>query len=109
MKHLVRKNEGAAALEFALCMPALFIAILGVIEFGRCMTFGSSCDATTAAAASGYHFDSSVFTLTPGADCGTGAGKGNLVNATFPFDFKILFYSYNLTLTAKACYPNITN
>ena len=124
----MRGCEGAAAVEFALTVPVLLIALLGVIEIGRlmwtenalhyaveeaarCMTLGT-CGAGGptgyAASTSGMTFASSDFSA-------TSAACGNLVAATHTFLFLTTLVSIDqyyhgllptqITLTAQSCYP----
>lgn len=118
---LLRERSGAVAVEFALTVPILLVALLGIIEFGRVLwaqnalhyaveeaarcatidltTCGNTSETQTyASTASGYTFATSIFTVTV-ATC------GNQVSASYPFQFLTSLVSYNLTLTAQACYP----
>jgi Flp pilus assembly protein TadG len=127
--NVLRRRDGTALIEFALAVPVVLTLILGIIEFGRvlwaqnalhyaveeaarCMTFNAtSCGSTSAtqnyaAATSGMTFAnaSTVFTPTTGVACG-GAVTGNKVTASYPFPFLTSLFSYNITLTAQACFP----
>ena len=130
LRWLFANRDGGAAVEFALGMPVLLLAMLGVVEFGRllwtqnalhyavqeaarCMTFDTTtCNNTTntqtfAASISGEVFPGSVFTPSTsagGATCGAGI-SGNKVAASYPFHFSTSLFQYNITLTAQACYP----
>jgi Flp pilus assembly protein TadG len=125
---LLRRSDGAAAVEFALCLPILLMAILGAIEFGRVMwtqnalhyavqqaarcysiNNASVCTSvsttqTYAAATAGYAFDPSIFTVTT-AVC------GKQVSASYTFQFLTSLVNIaaltnrNLTLTAQSCFP----
>ncbi len=121
LSRLLRERSGAVAVEFALTVPILLVALLGIIEFGRVLwaqnalhyaveeaarcatidltTCGNTSETQTyASTASGYTFATSVFTVTV-TTC------GNQVSASYPFQFLTSLVSYNLTLTARACYP----
>lgn len=131
VKRLWKCKDGAAAVEFALTLPILIVVVLGVMQFGqafwaqnalhyaveqtaRCMTYNtSSCNSTTAtknyaSTISGYVFDPSVFSPTTSADCGTGAGNGNKVDATYPVQFDVFIYRFSMSLTANSCFPSIS-
>jgi Flp pilus assembly protein TadG len=119
---LRREERGAAAVEFAMTVPILLLAMLGIIEFGRVLwaqnalhyaveaaarcaaidTTTCSSSATTqsfAATASGETFATSVFTVsTPSC--------GHQVSASYAFPFLTSLVSYNLTLTAQSCFPS---
>ena len=126
---LARETSGAAVIEFAFSLPIMLVAILGTVEFGRimwtqnalhyaveeaarCMTFNTTTCSSTAtiqsyvASVSGLSFGngSATFTPTTGAACGGGV-TGNKVIASYPFPFLTTLFSYNVTLTAKACFP----
>jgi Flp pilus assembly protein TadG len=119
---LLRENRGAAAVEFAMTVPILLLAMLGIIEFGRVLWAQNALhyavedaarcatiDVTTcgtpgavqsfASTASGMTFATSVFTVsTPSC--------GNQVSASYQFPFLTSLVSYNLVLSAQACYPS---
>lgn len=134
MRKLLAARDGVAALEFALCVPVVLFAILGVIEFGRaladqnalnyavqdtarCITITpSACSdpASYASTTSGMTFDTSVFSVTtPTPSC------GNQVEAAYTFQFLTNLINISelasavglsglangITLTAQACYP----
>jgi Flp pilus assembly protein TadG len=119
---LRREERGAAAVEFAMTVPILLLAMLGIIEFGRvlwaqnalhyavedaarCASIDTTtCNSTSAtqnfaATASGTTFAPSVFTVSS-QPC------GNQVSASYPFPFLTSLVSYNLTLSAQACFPS---
>jgi len=117
MRGSVRSQTGTAAIEMAIGLSIFVVAILGVLEMGRlmwaqnalnyavqqgarCMLVGA-CDTTsaptTAANASGFGFDKSVFTATTQA-C------GNQVAASYSYSFMTsLIVDTPITLTATAC------
>jgi Flp pilus assembly protein TadG len=118
---VLREGDGVAAIEFALTVPVLLVALLGIIEFGRVLwaqnalhyaveeaarcatidltTCGNTSETQTyASTASGYGFPTGAFTVTV-------AACGNQVSASYPFQFLTSLVSYSLTLTAQACYP----
>jgi len=118
---LLRQSGGGAAVEFALAVPVLMAALLGVVEIGRmlweqnalhyaveeaarCMTIDTTvCSSTSAtqsfaASASGVTFATSVFTpLT--------VACGNQVTASYPFQFLTSLVNFSVTLTASSCFP----
>jgi Flp pilus assembly protein TadG len=117
MRGLLRSQRGTAAIEMAIGLSVFVVAIFGVLEMGRlmwaqnalnfavqqgarCMLVGT-CDTTsaptTAANASGFGFDKSVFTATTPA-C------GNQVAASYSYSFMTsLIVDAPITLTATAC------
>jgi Flp pilus assembly protein TadG len=129
MTRVLGERAGVAAVEFALTVPVMLIAILGVIEFARafwaqnalnysvaqaarCMTIDTAdCGTTTAtknyaASVSGYSFSASVFSATssPASAC------GNQVSASYDFQFlttlvNLSALNQSLTLTAQSCFP----
>ena len=116
-------NRGASALEFALTAPVFFLFIFGIIEFGllfwtqlglqhgtemaaRCATVNStlcpnSNAITTYAAqqAFGLTFPTQTFTHSASA-C------GNLVSASYTFQFMQFLNVSPIVLTAQACFPS---
>jgi len=116
-RSLLHSRKGTAAIEMAIGLGVFVIAIMGVLEMGRlmwaqnalnyavqqgarCMLVGT-CDSTTApttaANASGFGFDKSVFTATTPA-C------GNQVAASYSYSFMTsLIIDTPITLTATAC------
>jgi Flp pilus assembly protein TadG len=124
-KTLIRRaldeRGGAAAVEFAMTVPILLLAMMGIIEFGRvlwaqnalhfaveeaarCATIdvticGNTGETQTyAATASGFTFPTSAFTV-------TNASCGNQVTASYAFQFLTSLFGTGPTLTAQACFP----
>jgi Flp pilus assembly pilin Flp len=119
---LRRDERGVAAIEFAMTVPILLVAMLGIIEFGRVLWTQNalhyaveqaarcaSIDTTTcsssgttqsfASTASGITFPPAVFAVSS-QPC------GNQVIATYSFPFLTSLVSYNLTLSAQSCFPS---
>jgi len=117
----LREHSGAAAVEFAMTVPILLTVILGIFEFGRllwaqnalhyaveqaarCRTIDvATCDnvgdtQTYASTVSAFTFPTSAFTVTT-PSC------GNLVSASYSFQFVVSLFGTGPTLTAQACFP----
>lgn len=115
--------RGATALEFALCAPAFFMLVMGIVELGllvwmqlalqqgveaaaRCASVNKNACANAAqiqayAAAQSYGLTppSSSFTVTT-PTC------GNMVQASYTPAFLPSFPIPTQTLTAQACFPS---
>jgi Flp pilus assembly protein TadG len=121
LRRALDERGGAAAVEFAMTVPILLVAMLGIVEFGRvlwaqnalhfaveeaarCATIDvTTCGNTNetqsfASTASGFTFPTSAFTVTV-ATC------GNQVTASYAFQFLTSFFGTGPTLTAQACFP----
>ena len=121
LRRLLRDHAGAAAVEFALVVPAFLMLLIGVMELGRLMWTQNAlhyaveeaarcsavdtniCSSTStaqsfAAGRSGLAFATSVFTVTK-TSCGW------QVSASYPFLFVGFLSEYSVTLHAQACYP----
>jgi Flp pilus assembly protein TadG len=121
LRRALEECGGAAAVEFAMTVPILLVAMLGLIEFGRvlwaqnalhfaveeaarCATIdvticGNTNETQTfASTASGFTFPTSAFTVTT-ATC------GNQVTASYAFQFLTSLFGTGPTLTARACFP----
>lgn len=122
MKKLLRNISGASALEFALCAPAFFAMVMGIIEIGlmvwmqlalqqgveaaaRCASINHlvcTSTATTQAFASaksiGLAPPVSTFTVSAQA-C------GNMVQASYTPSYLPSFPIPPRRLTAQACFP----
>ncbi|MGL3211348.1 Flp pilus assembly protein TadG [Bradyrhizobium sp. USDA 4524] len=120
---LWRDNRGASALEFALTAPVFFLFIFGIIEFGllfwtqlglqhgtemaaRCATVnstlcpsGSAITNYAAQQAFGLTLPAQTFTYSTSA-C------GNVVSASYAFQFAQFLNLSPVTLTARACFPS---
>jgi len=114
--------RGASALEFALCAPAFFLLVMGIVEVGllvwmqlalqqgveaaaRCASVNKNVCASasqirTYAAAQSYGLSppSSAFTVTAPA-C------GNMVQASYTPTYLPSFPIPSRTLTARSCFP----
>jgi hypothetical protein len=123
LRRALNERGGAAAVEFAMTVPILLVAMLGIIEFGRvlwaqnalhfavedaarCATIDvTTCDNPTdiqnyASTVSGYTFPPTVFTITsPAPSC------GNQVIASYSFQFLTSLFGTGPTLSAQACFP----
>ena len=75
VRNLLRRGDGTAALEFALCAPLLLTCMLGVIEFGRVMWTQNALHYAVADAARCMTFDAT--------DCGS-AGTTESYAARIP-------------------------
>ncbi len=114
--------RGATALEFALCAPAFFMLVMGIVELGllvliqlalqqgveaaaRC----ASINKTTCANATkiqAYAADQSVGLSPPAsAFTVTAPACGNMVQASYTPAFLPSFPIPTQTLTAQACFP----
>ena len=121
LRGLLICRQATTAIEFALLAPALFLFLLGIVEFGRALwTLNAlhysvqeaarcaSIDAINcgnaqqiqafAAGRSGAGFASSVFTAST-ASC------GNKISASYAMHLYIPYANYSVTLTAQSCYP----
>ncbi|HYS45033.1 MAG TPA: TadE/TadG family type IV pilus assembly protein [Rhizomicrobium sp.] len=119
---LLSNVSGATALEFALCAPAFFMLVMGIVELGllvwmqlslqqgveaaaRCISINKyTCSSTSQtqayAAAQSYGMSppTSAFTVSTSA-C------GNLVQASYRPAYLPTFPIPTQTLTARACFP----
>jgi Flp pilus assembly protein TadG len=119
---LIRDESGTTALEFALTAPAFFLFIFSIIQIGlmmwtqigmqhgaemaaRCASINSTVCPSPNAIASyatqqsfGLSLPSSTFTYSTPA-C------GNQVNASYTFQFPVMFGLSPVSLTAQACFP----
>lgn len=119
------RRRGAAAIEYALILPAVLLFVIGIIDAGRLMwtytTLSRAAEAAArcaainttdcgtvgqiqsyaAAQAWGLTIDSGAFTVTT-ADCGI------QVKGTYSFTFAIPAFTKamgTVPLSATACYP----
>jgi len=114
---------GATALEFALCAPAFFMLVMGIVEAGllvwmqlalqqgveaaaRCASINkNSCNTASAiqtyasTASYGLTPPTSTFTVTT-PSC------GNMVQASYTPTYLPGFPIPSTTLTAQACFPS---
>lgn len=121
-------RDGVTAIEFALLLPFFVVLLFGVIEFGqvlflqaalqhavteaaRCATIsgaaGSTPDCSSAGTVASYA-TTQAYGIGVAADTfSTSNPSGfNCVAASYPFLVAIpLLPPYQLTLTAKSCYP----
>src|SRR5690348_16032393 len=121
LRRALEERGGAAAVEFAMTVPILLVAMLGLIEFGRVLwaqnalhfaveeaarcatidvtTCGNTNETKTfASTASGFTFPTSAFTVTT-ETC------GNQVVGSYAFQFLTSLFGTGPTLTAQACFP----
>jgi Flp pilus assembly protein TadG len=123
-KRLLRGDiSGATALEFALCAPAFFALVMGIVELGlmvwmqlalqqgveaaaRCASINKNACANTGqiqayASAQSYGLSppSSTFTV-------SAASCGNQVQASYTPSYLPGFPIPAQTLTAQACFPS---
>lgn len=116
----IRGNHGAAAVEFALVLPALAGLLVGGLYTGllvysatglqhaveqaaRCYSVnatqcGSSSAAQTYAQSQYYGIDNPTFTA-------AAAGCGHQVSATVTIAFNAVVTHVSVPLSATACYP----
>ena len=115
--------SGASALEFALCAPAFFMLVMGIIEGGllvwmqlalqqgveaaaRCASINKAVCATTSqiqsfASTSSYGLTPPTTTFTV-----TTPSCGNQVAASYTPTYLPSFPIPTSTLTAQACFPS---
>ena len=118
-----REESGAAAAELSLILPALMLILLGTEEFGRLLWTKSlldhavneaarcgSVNATTCGSSDAIatyavqrsrplSLSTSVFTA-------TSPSCGSQVAASYPFTFVVpSLLPFNITLSARACFP----
>ena len=115
--------RGATALEFALCAPAFFMLVMGIVELGllvwmqlalqqgveaaaRCASVNKNAcanagqiQAYAAAQSFGLSPPNTAFTVTT-------PGCGNLVQASYTPTYLPSFPIPTRTLTAQACFPS---
>ena len=114
--------DGATALEFALCAPAFFMLIMGIVELGllvwmqlalqqgteaaaRCASINKSACASSSqiqafAAAESYGLSPPAATFTY-----TASSCGSMVQANYTPSYLPNFPIPIPTLTASACFP----
>jgi Flp pilus assembly protein TadG len=117
------RENGAAAVEYALLLPALLVFTLGIIDVGRLLWTQTTLDRAVEAASRCAAIDTTScgtaaqiqafavqeayglqITATAFTSGTTGCTSG--VSASVPFVLIIPWLSTtSLTLTAKACYP----
>lgn len=120
---ILRRTDGATALEFALTAPVFFSMIIGMITMGiglyaqtalqhgvemaaRCASINTTlCGSTTAIKnyavqqSLGLSPSASTFTVTT-PSCGYN------VQASYPVTFDLAMFGYQtVTLAASSCYP----
>jgi Flp pilus assembly protein TadG len=114
--------RGATALEFALCAPAFFMLVMGMVELGllvwmqvalqqgveaaaRCASINRTTCANAAQIQS--YASTQSFGLTPPASTFTVTTPacGNQVAASYTPDYLPTFPIPTRTLTAQACFP----
>jgi Flp pilus assembly protein TadG len=122
IRHFRLDISGATALEFALCAPAFFMLVMGVVELGllvwmqlalqqgveaaaRCAsinknTCASSSQIQTYAAAQSFGLSPPATTFTVSTP-----SCGNQVQASYTPSYLPSFPIPTLTLTASACFP----
>ena len=137
LRRLRSDRSGAAALEFALIAPTLFVLIMGGVEFGRLLWTQSALQMSVAQAARCYAwqvssctttsgtqsfaagvapqlgFSSSTFSAsikasTPTSTCQCSATECAYVSASYPYAFIAKgLFPFAPNLSANACYPVI--
>jgi Flp pilus assembly protein TadG len=118
-----RQTRGAAALEFALVLPALLLFLLGIMDVGRLVWTQATLDRAVEAAARCGAIDTSAcgtatavqsyaagqafgLTVASSAFVVIHATCGLKVSVSLPFTLVIPWIpTSELTLTASACYP----
>jgi len=121
LKRLLRNDEGAAAVEFAIYSTAFFAMLFGGIyasilgytssslhaaveSAARCRAMGTTCtDATTTqnfAAAKFHNLTGNTATFTA-----TSPACGNQVTATMNYNLKFIIAQRTVALSAAACFP----
>lgn len=121
LQRLGRDTRGATALELGLVLPMILILIVGLIntsllassisgmnfavqEAARCFAVNkTTCASATAAA----NFAEARY-VGPGVEpdfVANTTGCGHTVQATATYDLDVVFYHFELPLSASACYP----
>jgi Flp pilus assembly protein TadG len=121
LKRLLRNDEGAAAIEFAIYSTVFFAMLFGGIyasilgytssslhaaveSAARCRSMGTTCtDATTTqnfAAAKFHNLTGNTATFTS-----TAGSCGNQVTATMNYDLNFIIGQRTVALSAAACFP----
>ena len=115
-------RSGATALEFALCAPAFFMLVMGIVELGllvwmqlalqqgveaaaRCASIDkNNCPNSTQTQA---YASTQTYGLTPPVETFTVTTPacGNMVQASYTPTFLPSFPIPTRTLTAQACFP----
>ncbi|HEX4635754.1 MAG TPA: TadE/TadG family type IV pilus assembly protein [Rhizomicrobium sp.] len=115
-------RSGATALEFALCAPAFFMLVMGIVQGGllvwmqlalqqgveaaaRCASINKTACASTSQIQA--FASTASFGLTPPAASFTVTSPscGNLVQASYTPTYLPSFPIPTRTLTAQACFP----
>jgi len=115
--------SGATALEFALCAPAFFMLVMGIIELGllvfmqlslqqgveaaaRCASINKTTCSTAAQIQS--YASTQSYGVTPPTSAFTVSTPacGNQVQASYTPNFLPSFPIPTRTLTAQACFPS---
>jgi len=122
-KRFFTNIDGATALEFALCAPAFFMLVMGIIQAGllvwmqlalqqgveaaaRCASINKNSCATTSQIQS--FASTATYGLTPPASTFTVTTPacGNQVAASYTPSYLPSFPIPTTTLTAQACFPS---
>jgi Flp pilus assembly protein TadG len=115
-------NRGATALEFALCAPAFFMLVMGIVELGLLVWMQLALQQGVEAAARCASIDKNncpnsgqiqayastqTYGLTPPPETFTVTAPacGNMVQASYTPTFLPSFPIPTRTLTAQACFP----
>ena len=123
MKKWASNIGGATALEFALCAPAFFMLVMGIVELGllvfmqlslqqgveaaaRCASINKTTCSSTANIQS--YASTASYGITPPAAAFTVTTPacGNQVQASYTPGFLPGFPIPTRTLTAQACFPS---
>ena len=125
LARILRDEQGASALEFALTAPVFFILIFGIIELGlmlwtqfglqhgaemaaRCASINATLCPTSDPSAITNYVTQQAYGLPVLASSFSYSAPacGNQVNASYLFRFPEIMNMGPLTLTAQACFPS---
>jgi Flp pilus assembly protein TadG len=124
---ILSRNDGVAAVEFAILLPVFLTLLFGIVEFGRLMWTHAALQFAVEAAARCYAIDttctsasaaqtyasqqifgltvaSSAFLASNGA--GTSCGGYQVQVSDYPFSFIVpALFPWTITLNAQSCHP----